>query len=130
MAFWLEKDNTVSTPYVLVDEEKKYMLMKGSSFNENAVEFFQDINDWLNQYLASGCAGLTFDCEMDYINSSTYKVIINMVKKMDDHASIKNKITINWITYEDNDIMIECGEDFKSEVENIIFNMVVRERAS
>jgi hypothetical protein len=48
-----------------------------------------------------------------------------MIVKMDKHASKEKKITINWITSESNDIIIECGEDFQEELTNVNFNMVI-----
>jgi len=32
---------------------------------------------------------------------------------------------VNWITTEENDIIIECGEDFQEEVSNLEFNLVI-----
>ena len=75
MSFKLEKQKTTSTPYVLVDEEKNYMKLEGRSFHENVAEFFKEINDWLDTYLASDFREFTFDCEMNYFNSSTAKLL-------------------------------------------------------
>jgi hypothetical protein len=33
---------------------------------------------------------------------------------------------VNWITTDDNEIMIECGEDFKEEMENLEFNLIIQ----
>jgi len=52
--------------------------------------------------------------------------MLNMLMKMDRHCSGENKIIVNWITVEDNDIMIECGEDFREDMENLEFNLVIQ----
>ena len=126
MAFHLEKQKTKSTPYVLIDEEKNYMKLEGRSFHENVTEFFQEINDWLDAYLASDSNTFTFDCEMNYFNSSTAKLLLNMITKMDKHACAKKKITVNWITTETNEIVIECGESFQEDVCNLEFKMIIK----
>jgi hypothetical protein len=126
MAFHLEKRRTASTPYVLVDEEKNYMRMEGRSFHENIAEFFKEINDWLDGYLASDFGVFTFDCEMNYFNSSTVKALLNMILRMDKRSFGGNKVIINWITTSDNEIIIECGEDFKEDVSNLEFNLVIK----
>ena len=126
MAFHLERRRTTSTPYILVDEEKKYMKMEGRSFHENVVEFFKEINGWLDSYLASDFGVLTFDCEMNYFNSSTVKALLNMILRMDKRSSGDNKVIVNWITTRDNEIIIECGEDFKEDVSNLEFNLVIK----
>jgi hypothetical protein len=127
MAFHLEKEKTTSTPYVLVDEEKSYMKMEGRCFHEKVGEFFKEINDWLDVYLKSDFKTFTFDNEVNYFNSSTTKMLLNLLLKLDHHASAEKKIIVNWITTKDNGIMIECGEDFKGEVHNLEFNFVIQE---
>ena len=64
MAFKLERERTNTTPHVLIDEEKGYMRLEGKSYLEDTVGFFKDINEWLETYLSSGSAELTFDCAM------------------------------------------------------------------
>ena len=125
MFFMLEREKTTSTPYVLVDEEKKYIKLAGRSFNENIIEFFTPIISWLDTYLASDFEELVFECNMDYFNSSTVKILSTMIKKMDKYSVDGNKVIINWVTKEDNDIIIECGEDFEEDIENLEFNMVI-----
>jgi len=125
MAFHLEKDKSTSTPYVLIDEEKGYMKLEGRCFHENVAEFFKEVNDWLDVYLASNFGSFTFDCAINYFNSSTTKLLLNMLMKMDDYSSEENKITVNWITTEDNEIMVECGEDFEEDMSNLKFNLII-----
>jgi hypothetical protein len=126
MAFYLEKNKTTSTPYLLIDEEKGYMKLEGRSFHEDVTTFFKEIFDWLDIYLPTDFDEFTFDFEMDYFNSSTSKLLHNMLMKMDIYATVDKKIVINWITTEDNDIIIECGEDFQEEIEELTFNMVIK----
>ncbi|MCL2260066.1 MAG: DUF1987 domain-containing protein [Fibromonadales bacterium] len=126
MAFRLEKEKTTSTPFVLIDEEKKYMKLEGRSFNENVAEFFKEVNDWLDGYLTSNFGTFTFDCAISYFNSSTTKLLLNMLLKMDSHASKEKKIVVNWLTTEDNEIMVECGEDFRDDLNNLQFNLIIK----
>ncbi|MCL2718278.1 MAG: DUF1987 domain-containing protein [Lachnospiraceae bacterium] len=125
MAFYLEKEKTGSTPKVLIDEAKKYMKIEGESYHENVIEFFKDISTWLEQHFEAVCDGFVFECEMTYFNSSTAKLLLNMLLHMDDCAALGKNVTVNWITSEDNDIIIECGEDFEEELSNLTFNLVI-----
>jgi len=125
MAFRLERVKTTSTPYVLIDEEQNYMRLEGQSFHENVIEVFTEINDWLENYLATDFGTFTFDCAMKYFNSSTVKALFNMLAKMDKAASDTKKVIVNWITTEENEIVTECGEDFRDEVSHITFNLVI-----
>jgi hypothetical protein len=123
MAYKLEKQKTTSTPFVLIDEEKSYMRLEGRSFHENVVEFFSDVNAWLDKYLVTDFSLFTFDCELNYFNSSTAKLLLNILMKLDKFASDDKKIVVNWITTMSNDIVIECGEDFEEEVDELEFNL-------
>ena len=125
MAFNMEKQRTTSTPYVLIDEGKRYMRLEGRCFHEKVAEFFMEVNEWLDTYLSSNFGVFTFDCAIDYFNSSTAKLLHNILLKMDKHACADKKIIVNWITTEDNEIMVECGEDFKEDVSSLEFNLIV-----
>ena len=125
MAYRLEREKTDTTPYVLIDEAKGYMKFEGESYHENIPEFFREIFDWLNNYLKTDFASLTFDCELRYFNSASVKLLLNILLKMDSSAK-GEKITVNWITTSNNKIIIECGEDFKEDLEKLTFNLIVR----
>jgi hypothetical protein len=127
MAFRLEKEKTISTPYILADEEKSYMRLEGRCFHENVVLFFKEIEDWLDVYLETDFDSFTFDNAISYFNSSTTKLIYNMLRRFDERAGAGKKIVVNWITDWDNEIMIECGEDFRDEMEFLEFNLIVNE---
>jgi len=124
MAYKLEVQKTGSTPYVLIDEENGYLKFEGESYHENVVVFFKDVSDWLNNFLSSDFGTFTFECALKYFNSSTAKLLLNMLMDMNDAAANGNKVVVNWMVDEDNDIIIECGEDFKDEMNTLEFNMI------
>jgi len=126
MAFRLERAKTNNTPYVLIDEENGYMRIEGECYLEDILNFFKEISEWLEGYLSSDFARLTFDCALEYFNSSTTKLLYNMLRVMDKAAGDKNRVVVNWIADKDNDIIIECGEDFMDEMKNLAFNLVER----
>jgi len=126
MSFKLERERTKTTPYVFIDEEKKYMRFEGESYLEDIVGFFKEINDWLKEYLTSDFTAFTFDCALEYFNSSTTKQIYNILRLMDTNAPGK-KVTVNWIVAdEDDDMLIECGEDYKEDMEHLTFNIRIK----
>jgi len=130
MPFKLERERTKTTPYVLIDEEKGYMRFEGESYLEDIVGFFKEINEWLQQYLTSDFTEFTFDCELEYFNSSTTKQIYNILRLMDANAAGK-KVVVNWIVSSEDDYMlIESGEDYRDDMEVLKFNIVVLERAN
>lgn len=125
MAFRFEREKTVATPYILIDEEKGYIRFEGESFHENVVDAFREVSDWLSEYLKTDFESLIFDCKLLYFNSSTAKFLLNMLLEMDEHSVGGNMVTVNWICSSDNDIIIECGEDFSEELDNLQFKLVI-----
>jgi hypothetical protein len=126
MAFKLVREKTCQTPYVLVDEEKRYMRLEGESYQENVVAFFKEIVEWLDGFLQTDFDAFTFDCELKYFNSSTVKMLMNMLDDMDSSKNGKN-ITVNWITVPQNKVVIESGEDLREDLVNLTFNFVTKE---
>lgn len=123
--FKLEKEKTGSTPYISIDEEKGHMYFKGESFHENVVEFYSDVIEWLQTYINTDFERFQFDCELKYFNSSTAKMLWNMIVMLDEACGEGKNIKVNWITTEDNEINIECGEDFADEVEFLPIEIVL-----
>ena len=125
MGYRLERESAKASPYVLIDEDKGYMRFEGECYLEDIFEFFSEINDWLEGYLSSDFTELTFDCAIEYFNCSTTKVLYNILRYMDSHAMGK-KIVVNWIVAdEDDEMLIECGEDYKEEMEHLEFHIVM-----
>jgi len=125
MSYRLEKEKTNTTPYILVDEEKGYMRFEGESYLEDISGFFKEIREWLEEYLLSDFTLFKFDCAMIYFNSSTMKLLYNLLREMDKYSVDGNKVIVNWIVSNGDDMIIECGEDFKEEMENLEFNIVI-----
>jgi hypothetical protein len=125
MGYNLEMQRTTSTPYILIDEEKGFMRIAGRCFHEKVGDFFREANEWLSKFLSTDFPALTIECEIDYFNSSGMKLFHNMLLKMEKKAVSGKNITVNWITTDDNVIMMECGEDFKEDMRHLNFNLVV-----
>jgi len=122
----IERERTKTTPYVLIDEQKGYMKFEGESYLEDIIGFFKEINEWLEKYLKSDFTEFTFECALEYFNSSTTKMLYNILRLMDNN-SVDKKVIVNWIVADkDDDMLIECGEDFNEEMENLEFNIVFR----
>lgn len=122
--FYYEREKTSSTPYILVDEEKAYMKFSGESFPENVIKCYGEVSSWLTRYLETSFGTFTFDFEMIYFNSSTSKVLTSIFSMLND-AGKNNRVIVNWCCSEDNDIMIEYGEEFKKDNENIEMNIIL-----
>ena len=125
MSFFLEKKSTQSTPYVLIDEEKHYMKIEGMCFHENAADFFEDIVKWLAKYLDSDYDTFTFDCKMKYFNSSTTKVLFDILELVNESAINNKEAIVNWHSNKGDDLLTELFEDIEEEYENLTINLII-----
>ena len=42
---------TKSTPYINFNAEKRVLTMEGDSYPENSSNFFDDVLEWVNEYI-------------------------------------------------------------------------------
>ena len=62
-----------------------------------------------------------------YFNSSSSKILMNLFDMLNRAAIEGTPVTINWRYHEDNDVALECGEEFMEDLDltNLTFNLVV-----
>ena len=94
------------------NEEK--LIIKGESYPENSLEFFEPLLQWIDDYFAiKDSAAVEF--EIDYLNSSSYKSIFDIVTKLGEYNDKMKKIDIKWFYPEDDEDLLETGEDLSEE---------------
>lgn len=119
-------EKTVSTPYIDFNYDEKKLIISGESFPENAAKFYEPVMDWIKEYLKQLIEEETIiEFEMIYFNSSTSKIFMTIFSLFDEEVKKGKNIKIVWIASEDNDISIECGEEFKEDIEFIEFDIIV-----
>lgn len=121
----LDIQKTISTPHMIIDEENNYLMLSGESFPENIVNFYGPLMTWLEGYLESDFSVFTFDCSLVYFNSSTSKLLMNILNAMNEAAAHGKKVIVNWHSSKENDVIIECGEEFGEDFGGIQFNIII-----
>jgi len=117
---------TPKTPTVSFDAGSGKVEIKGRSIPENSIEFYKPLVDWLESYL-SNPAGLTeVNIQLEYFNTSSSKCILDVFKKLEAIYKSGNEVVINWYYEEDDEDMLEAGEDYQSIIK-IPFKMVETE---
>ncbi len=120
----LEIQGTNKTPYIKFDPEAGELIMKGRSIPENAVEFYKPLVDWLNEYAKNPKDKTTVKIQLEYFNTSSSKCILDVFKKLEEiHKKEGKEVVINWYYEEDDEDMLEAGEDYQS-ILKIPFRMI------
>jgi hypothetical protein len=116
-------EGTPKTPKVHFDADRGTMLLKGRSIPENSIEFYRPLVDWLDRYASSPKGKTVCDIQLEYFNTSSSKCLLDLFKKMEQMSSSGNDIVINWYYEEDDEDMLEAGEDYQSII-NVPFKMI------
>ncbi|MCF8040261.1 MAG: DUF1987 domain-containing protein, partial [Desulfohalobiaceae bacterium] len=64
------------------------------------------------------------EMELIYFNSSSSKILMNFFDMLEDAARAGLPVTVQWKYHQDNDISLECGEEFQEDLEHVDFHLV------
>jgi hypothetical protein len=90
--------------------EKGIAKLIGESYPENSLEFFTEINAWIDKYFAVKNE-LHVNFEIEYVNSSSHKSIYDLFLKLNNYINDGKKIDIVWRYPEDDEDLLELGHD-------------------
>ncbi len=116
-------EGTPKTPTVEFDATSGKIEIKGRSIPENSIEFYKPLVDWLDQYAENPSTKTEVNIQLEYFNTSSSKCILDVFKKLEVVHKANKEVVINWFYEEDDEDMLEAGEDYQS-ILKIPFKMV------
>lgn len=93
------------------NKDSGILEMAGSSYPENALDFFGPIIDWIKEYIASVKKELALNIRLNYLNTSSTKCILDIFEILDQYHQSGGKVKINWYYAEDDEDIMETGEE-------------------
>lgn len=111
---------TPKTPTVNFISSEGLLEIKGRSIPENSIEFYKPLIDWIESYAQQPNDASNVNIQLEYFNTSSSKCILDLFKKLE---AINKTITINWYYEEDDEDILEAGEDYEAII-NIPFKMI------
>ena len=111
------------TPLINFDPDEGILEIKGRSSPENSIQFYQTLMDALDSYAVNGQNALTANIAFEYFNTSSSKCLFDVFKKMSKIIDSGKDLTINWFYEEDDEDMMEAGEDY-SDLLDLQFNFL------
>lgn len=115
--------STKSTPEIVLNPEGRIKI-SGRSMFENATEFSEQIEDWIDEYLCNPAELTSVDIYLEYFNIINFKNYYNLLRKIESLKLINKKYIINWYYEEGDEDILEKGE-YISSVLNIPFNYIM-----
>ena len=116
-------EGTPKTPTISLNSETGTIEIKGRSIPENSIEFYKPIVDWLDEYAKAPKEKTVVSIQLEYFNTSSSKCILDVFKKLENLKKGKNDVVINWYYEEDDEDMLEAGEDYESIIK-VLFKMI------
>jgi len=116
-------EGTAKTPNIRFDGNQGLIEIKGRSIPENSIEFYKPLVDWLDLYSQSPKQTTKVNIQLEYFNTSSSKCILDVFKKLESIHKSNREVVINWYYEEDDEDMLEAGEDYESII-RIPFKMI------
>ena len=115
-------EGTPKTPTVKFDASGTLEL-SGRSIPENSIDFYKPLMDWLDEYSTAPSEKTVVTVALEYFNTSSSKCILDVFKKLEKITQAGSSVVINWHYEEDDEDMLEAGEDYQAII-SIPFKMV------
>lgn len=120
----LNIEGTPKTPTVTLNPTTGVLEIKGRSIPENSVEFYRPVIEWIDSYTNAPAAKTEVNMRLEYFNTASSKCILDVFKKIEGlKKNGSANIQINWFYEEDDEDMLEAGEDYESIIK-VPFKMV------
>lgn len=101
-------------PKVLFDGEKGILEIKGRSLPEQAHDLYKPLLDWIDEYQENPKTSTILNIQLEYINSSSNKYLLLILKKLDDLFLAGNQVHINWYCEDDDEDLLDTVEECKA----------------
>ncbi|MFW5819655.1 MAG: DUF1987 domain-containing protein [Bacteroidota bacterium] len=116
-------EGTTKTPTIKFDADEGIMEIKGRSIPENSIDFYKPMVDWLDEYAKNPKEKTIVNIQLEYFNTSSSKCILDVFKKLEAINRGKSNVIVNWYYEEDDEDMLEAGEDYESII-RVPFKMI------
>ena len=115
---------TDDTPNVILDKDNGIFEISGRSLPEDVNMFYEPILEWIDQYSEDANEETIFNFKLEYFNTASSKVILDILLKFEEICENDKNVTIKWHYHEDEEDMLEAGEEYADIVE-IPFEYIV-----
>ncbi len=110
-------EGTEDTPKLVLDSSNNVFEISGRSLPEDVNEFYDPILRWLETYSKSPNPETNFIFKLEYFNTASSKMILDIFLKLEELNEAGSEVSISWHYREDEEDMLEAGEEYADMVE-------------
>jgi hypothetical protein len=116
----LQLASTPKTPSVKFLASEGTLEIKGRSIPENSLDFYKPLIDWVEQFNQASSGEVNVHVQLEYFNTSSSKCLLDLFKRLE---GFKDRVTIHWYYEQDDEDMLEAGEDYEAII-SVPFKMI------
>ncbi len=109
--------STESTPLIDFNSETGILILEGKSIPTEAEDFYRPVLDWLDEYIKTPNTTSKLTLKLEYFNIASSKRILFILYKLNELVAKGIDVSAEWLYHEDEDDMLEVGQDFELMVE-------------
>jgi len=99
------------------DKDSGILELSGSSYPENALDFFNPLIQWIREYIEEIDKKIEMNIRLNYLNTSSTKCILDIFEIFQGYHSSGGHIKINWYYEEEDEDIMETGEELGEDFE-------------
>ena len=119
----LRIESTEDTPEIILDDNAGEFGISGRSLPEEVISFYSPVLDWIERYSKDPLDKTVVKLKMDYINSASQRALLEVLNYFQRVKETGNELEIEWYYIEDDDEMLEAGEEYMDILE-LPFNFI------
>lgn len=106
---------TQSTPEIRSDWSSGVLFLQGDSYPENSYELFNQVVEWIEQYLREAERPLKLDLKLLYLNTSSIKAMMDIFDVLEAAHTDGKQVSVDWHYDRRNERVAELAEEFKED---------------
>ena len=110
------------TPYVYLDYNNGCIELKGTSYMEDTLGFYDPIMQWVYEYVKHP-KDTTVYIDLEFFNTSSAKILLIIIKSLSKIQKAGYRLTVNWFYEDDDDEIRDSGMSFAI-MSHMKFNMI------
>jgi hypothetical protein len=116
-------EGTHKSPEISADADQGLVEIKGRSHPENTAKCYWPLMDWAEKYVKAPREKTTISINLEYFNTSSSKVILNILRKFEAIPDAKERVTVNWYYEANDEDDLETGE-YLGQMTNLGFKFI------
>jgi len=104
----------IKTPYINFDTDG-FLELSGKSIPENSAEFYLPVYEWLDAYAKEPKDKTVIKIQLEYFNTSSSKCLLDIFRRLEAmEKSGKSEVKVIWLYEEEDEDMMEAGDDYQT----------------